>query len=423
METESAEVVFPDIGVSNPLAGSKGLETFLHDRTLLGLNNAYAISWKDLINEIALYVDQYHIYIRYNPFSDISKYIPLPQIKNQLDRFQKDRLIDPSGKPDNVHLHPVGVHYIPVYDYFRRLGEKHYRRVKSQLQSDAIRFDLMHAHFTWPQGYTGVRLKEDYGVPLVLTAHGFDIYELPFLDDAWKESITRVLNAADYIITVSRRNLRCIERLDVDTPVAVIPNGFSESKFYPRDPVECRRLLNLPPDRRIIFTAGNLVEVKGHAYLIEAMEKVVREQSDVLCVILGDGLLRDQLLALIQEKHLEDHVALAGRQPHHCIPIWMNACDLFVLPSLSEGNPMVLFETLGCGKPFIGSAVGGIPEVIQSEDYGMLLEPKDPDHIAAVILKALEKRWNAEEILQYARQFTWKSIARKTANIYRKCLS
>ncbi|MDI6877169.1 MAG: glycosyltransferase [Methanomicrobiales archaeon] len=418
-----AEEAFPNIGRTDRIPSDNGLEAFLHDCTLLGLNNAYAISWKDLINEIALYVDQYHIYIRYNPLSDLSKYIPLSPIKNHLDRFQKDRLIDPSGKPDNVHLHPVGVHYIPVCDYFRKLGEKHYRRVKRQVQSDGIRFDLMHAHFTWPQGYTGLRLKEDYGVPLVLTAHGFDIYELPFQDDAWRESITRVLNAADYIITVSRRNLGCIEHLDVDTPVAVIPNGFSESKFYPMDPVKCRRMLDLPQDKKIVFTAGNLVEVKGHAYLIEAMERVVRERSDVLCVIVGDGLLRDHLRALIQEKRLEDHVFLAGRQPHHRIPIWMNACDLFVLPSLSEGNPMVLFETMGCGKPFIGSAVGGIPEVIQSEDHGMLMEPKNSEQMAAVILKALDKRWNTEEILQYARQFTWKSIARKTATIYRKCLS
>ena len=63
-----------------------------------------------------------------------------------------------------------------------------------------------------------------------------------------------------------------------------------------------------------------------------------------------------------------DHVEFVGGKPHAEIPIWMNACDVFVLSSLSEGNPTVMFECVGCGKPFIGTKVGGIPEIIISDD-------------------------------------------------------
>lgn len=84
----------------------------------------------------------------------------------------------------------------------------------------------------------------------------------------------------------------------------------------------------------------------------------------------------------------------------------MNACDLFVLPSLSEGNPTVMFECLGCGKPFIGTKVGGIPEIIVSDDYGLLCEPANSEDLAEKILIALDKEWDEEKIRNYAKQFT-----------------
>ena len=77
----------------------------------------------------------------------------------------------------------------------------------------------------------------------------------------------------------------------------------------------------------------------------------------------------------------------------------MNACDLFVLPSLNEGNPTVMFEALGCGKPFVGTKVGGVPEVIASDDYGLLVEPADPEDLAEKILVALDREWDREAIL------------------------
>lgn len=76
----------------------------------------------------------------------------------------------------------------------------------------------------------------------------------------------------------------------------------------------------------------------------------------------------------------------------------MNACDVFILPSLSEGNPTVMFECLGCGKPFVGTKVGGIPEIINSEDYSLLCEPANPKELAEKILIALDKGWDNEKI-------------------------
>ena len=77
-----------------------------------------------------------------------------------------------------------------------------------------------------------------------------------------------------------------------------------------------------------------------------------------------------------------------------------------------------MFEALGCGKPFVGTNVGGIPEIIINTKYGILVEPKDVDGLAKAILRALEVEWDMNYILNYAKQFTWNKIAEKTLMVY-----
>lgn len=97
----------------------------------------------------------------------------------------------------------------------------------------------------------------------------------------------------------------------------------------------------------------------------------------------------------------------------------MNACDVFVLPSLNEGNPTVMFECLGCGKPFVGTKVGGIPEVITSNDYGLLVKPGNSQDLAKKIGFALNKIWDEDHIRNYAEQYCWENIAKQIQQVYR----
>ena len=120
--------------------------------------------------------------------------------------------------------------------------------------------------------------------------------------------------------------------------VQIIPNGFDQSKFYVKDQRECRMSLGLPTDKKIILTVGNLLTVKGHRYLIEAMEVIRSKRGDVICAIIGTGNLRQKLDDQIAQLNLRNEVILTGGRPHDEIPLWMNACDLFVPPSLNEGN-------------------------------------------------------------------------------------
>lgn len=376
----------------------------MEKNNLLILSNHYLTFVKDQVGALSASFDNIAALVRFNPARKL---------------FGYRSVVDISPTFPNVHVFTTRVLYLPLGRQYKNLGERHYHATDKAIRYNHLNFDLIHAHFTWSAGYAGARLKEEYDVPFVVTGHGYDIYSLPFKDDEWRAKIEYVLNTADHIITVSQSNLACIQKLDVSTPVTVIPNGFRSDLFYPRDPLKCRKALNLPLDKKILLTVGNLEPVKGQAHLVEAVQRIVRERKDILCVIVGAGKVRTALERQIRSLGLEDYILLAGGKPHDEIPLWMNACNLFALPSLSEGNPTVMFEALGCGKPFVGTKVGGVPEVIASDDYGLLVEPADPEDLAEKILVALDREWDQEKILEYARGFTWQNIRKQILNVYR----
>ena len=103
------------------------------------------------------------------------------------------------------------------------------------------------------------------------------------------------------------------------------------------------------------------------------------------------------------------------------MPIWINACDLFVLPSLDEGSPTVIPEAWGCGIPVVATAVGGVPELFQSNNIGILVEPRNSEDLASAILSALQTRWDSRCISDYAcLQYTWKCISNEIIDVYAK---
>jgi len=238
----------------------------------------------------------------------------------------------------------------------------------------------------------------------------------------YKKIFRFVVHRSKAFLVVSRKQIKnfemVMERNLIEEKVDIVFNGFDSELFKPMDRKEARSKLSLPPDKKIILNVANLVPVKGHKYLIEAIQKIVKVRDDVLVLIVGDGPLRRDLETQVKKLNLESYVKLVGAKPHHEIPLWMNAADLLVLPSLSEGNPTVMFEALGVGLPFVGTAVGGVPEIITSEDYGLLCPPKDPECLAEKILIALDKEWDREKIRKYAEQFTWDRIAKKTLEVY-----
>lgn len=389
------------------------------NKSLLFVSHSYSTFVKDQIEQVADHFSNLTVLARYNPFSEISNIFPI----HRLRPFRKASIIDLSDKPSNVNVIVTPIFYVPTDSGYKTLGDKHFKIVDRKIERDNIRFDLIHSHFLWSAGYVGAKLKEKYNVPFVVTAHGYDIYDLPFRDNEWKEKISYVLNSADCIITVSNSNLKCIRELNAKTPVHVIPNGFRSDLFYPQDSKECRTKLNLPPDRMILLSVGCVYdEVKGGKYLIEAIREIVKYRRDILCIIIGSGALKNKLQKQINKAGLEDYIIFTEGRPHDEIPIWMNACDVFVLPSLRESFGIVQIEAMACGKPIIATYNGGSEEIIISDDYGLLCEPANSKKLAEYILIALDKEWDNNKIKKYAEKFTWKNVVKEIMETYSKVL-
>jgi glycosyltransferase involved in cell wall biosynthesis len=386
----------------------------VEDHRLMVLSDHYLTFVKDQVELLAKTFAHTDVYVRYHPATEISRVLSIPRLKS----FRKDSLIDRTNLPGNVSIHPTPLFYLPCDHQFKRVGERYYNTVKNRLQRSGAYPDLVHAHFIWPNGFVGAMLKKEYGIPFVVTAHGYDIYDLPFRDAEWKERIEAILNAADVVITVSNSNRECVERLNVTAPVKVVPNGFRHDQFYPMGTETCRKTLNLPVDRKILLSVGNLVEVKGHTYLIDAMSEVVRERMDVLCLIVGRGELKHRLEKKISSLGLEQYVRLVGGKPHSEIPLWMNASNVFVLPSLRESFGIVQVEAMACGKPVVATKNGGSEEIVTPGKTGLLCDAADPQGLAESIVRAIDAPWDASAIADEVRPYSWASIGKEISWTY-----
>lgn len=343
------------------------------------------------------------------------KVIIIAPVLQSFGHLRKDRLCK-NYTYDNVEIYYPRCTYIPLFWLSKILIDNRLQVVERCIEEHHLDFDIIHAHFTWPFGYISVKLKEKYRKPVITTIHEngdwFDQeigMDHPLINAAW--------SGADALIRVNRKDVPVLKRYNEQ--VYTIPNGFSPA-FRPIDTIVARDRLGLPVDAKIIFTLGNLIKRKGFNYLINAMELICSQRGDMLCFIGGTGPERRGLQGQIDQLRLDEKVKLLGSVPADILPLWMNACDLFVLPSLNEGNPTVMFEALGCGKPFVGTRVGGVPEIITSDQYGLLVEPADPEDLAEKILVALDREWDRGAILAYVEQYTWEKIAREIMGVYAK---
>lgn len=183
-----------------------------------------------------------------------------------------------------------------------------------------------------------------------------------------------------------------------------------------------RKEWQISEDSVLIGTVGRLVPVKGHAILLEATRILRASMQDVTLVLVGDGPLRTDLEAHAKRLGLEKAVVFAGHQDQ--VYDFLNMMDIFVLPSLHEGIPMVVLEALALQRPVVASRVGGIPEVIAHDRSGKLVSPGDSSELALVLQELIDrpdiaKALGEEGRRRVEREFSASTMAERTADLYR----
>ena len=282
---------------------------------------------------------------------------------------------------------------------------------------------LFHCHWTISGlvAYGAARLRRR---PVVLTVRGSDLHLMQKGLIGWVNR--RTYRWMDRIIAVSEDIAGRLREAGVGPDkIRVVYNGV-DPRFHPRDPVDMRRRLGLPEGRFIVVFVGLIVPVKGVDVLVRALQLLDDER--LLCVLVGGGPLSDELQEESERAGMADRVLFCGAQPTADIPLWLNAADVLVLPSRSEGRPNVVLEAQACGVPVVATRVGGTPELIRDGETGLLVESGDAPALAAGLLRLMDDeacrrrlgRAGREAIL--ASDLTWEASARRVGEIYREVL-
>ena len=209
--------------------------------------------------------------------------------------------------------------------------------------------------------------------------------------------------------------------------ITIIPNGIDVSRFADAvDSSRVREELGIGPEKRIIGTIGRLTEQKGTEYLIRAFAGLARDIPDLALVVVGDGELRPGLERLASELGAGSSVVFAGIREE--IPEFVNLFDLFVLPSLWEGQPLTLLEAMAAGKPVIAADVGGNVEILRGGDLGVLVPPRNVGVLVDAMRRLLADRSLAQDLGRRSRahaasEFGASKMTRRYERVFDSLLS
>jgi teichuronic acid biosynthesis glycosyltransferase TuaC len=281
--------------------------------------------------------------------------------------------------------------------------------------------DLINAHWVFPDGVAALWVGKMLNKPVVLTGLGCDV-NLYSMMPLRRFQILKALQKAAHVTVVSNSMKKRIISMGISGErVDVIPNGINLKLFDVMERKRVRRFLDLPVESRIVLTIGSQDEVKGTKYLIEAFGMLRRRiKGPLLLILIGDGPLKESLMSMTENLNLNERVAFLGRKPHSEIPLWLNAADVFCLPSIREGHPNVVLEALACGVPVVASNVGGIPEMIH--DNGMLSPPADSTKLCDNLEFCLSNNWDRNAIRSTFGGFSWMACARMYFKSYRRAI-
>lgn len=324
-----------------------------------------------------------------------------------------------------------GVHVLhPRYPVTPKVGMRFYGRALELAVRPSLRrlrrafpFDVLEAHYLYPDGWAATRIGRRLGVPVVLWARGTDAHSYPEIP-AIRRAIRQALRGATRVAAVSSDLARRVEALEPSSrPVAVIPNGVDTSRFLPRDREEARRRLGIAQPGPILLVVGRLTAVKAHGLLLEALASLVGDgtvaREGVRLLVVGEGELRGALERQAGSLGIRECVRFTGEVDQKDLPDWYAAADLHCLPSLREGWPNVLMEAMACGVPSVASRVGGAPEILDGADLGCLVESGSAAAFADGVRAALARDWDRSGIAGRARDRSWERTAEKVEALLR----
>lgn len=282
--------------------------------------------------------------------------------------------------------------------------------------------DCIDAHFVYPDGFAAVLAGKLLKLPVVVSARGTDINLYPTIGRIRPMLQWTVRRAQGLIGVCSDLSKTMIELGAPAERVQTIGNGVDATRFHPVDHASARSYLGLPGGRKIVVAVGSLIPRKGYHLLIPAIAELKRRGLTVQLHIAGEGEARAALEKLIHDLALQQDVFLLGNVANYQLKYWYSAADVSCLASSREGWANVLLESMACGTPVVASRIWGTPEVVVSDELGILVE-QNSQALAEGLQSALQRRWDRARIAAFAQQRCWNVVAKEVEQWLMHCTS
>jgi len=363
--------------------------------------------------EHGVFVYQRMVHLAQRPLNTVQVVAPIPWAPPRISpaRYRRTRSIPRKERVGGLSvLHPrylllPGLS-MPMHGWFMFAGSRHLLR---NLHAEQ-RFDVIDAHYVYPDGFAAMLAGKMLGLPVVVSARGTDVNLFPQFKLIRPMIRWTLRNAIGGIgVCTPLRDAMVDLGLSINR-ATVIGNGVDLQRFTPLPREHARKHLAIQPDARVLVGVGALIPRKGFHLLIRAFAALTREVPKATLYIVGEGIQRRELETLVRELRLSDKVFLPGKCPNEELRAWYSAADVSCLTSSREGWPNVLLESLACGTPVVATAVWGVPEVISSPMLGTLVQPSVPA-IADGLKQALAACWDRDALVAHARSRTWRVVA------------
>jgi teichuronic acid biosynthesis glycosyltransferase TuaC len=279
-------------------------------------------------------------------------------------------------------------------------------------------FDLIDAHFAYPDGFAAVLLGRWFRRPACITLRGTIVQ--------WsKRPIGRglcnwAIRNAERVIAVAENLAQRARQGGVpEQRIATIANGVDGERFQLIDRAAARKRLVLPEEERLLVSVGHISPRKGFHRVIRALPRVIASCPDAcLAIVGGRGAEADnsaELHALAQELGLTERVRFVGAQTPERVALWLGAADTFVLASDFEGCPNVVMEAMACGRPVVATKVGDVERMVPSFAGILVDDPEDDAALAEAMRAALIRDWDSRRIRDHVSRHSWDAVAGQVA--------
>ena len=279
---------------------------------------------------------------------------------------------------------------------------------------------VIHAHAPLPCGHAAMLLSRELGIPFAVTVHGLDAFSAGDENSrfaGWRRRVsTKTFLAAGRVICVSERvRHEVLQGTRGKARTSVVFNGVDPVRFHPGP----------EPETPTILCVANLIPIKGHETLLQALASLKPDFPALRLDLVGDGPLLGRLKQIVSELNLGGAVRFLGRQPRLNVADAMRQCTVFALPSRYEGLGCVYLEAMSCAKPVIACRGQGIGDIIQHGRSGFLVGPDNPKELAIALALLLRDAGLRQRMGEVARQvvledLTLRHQAENLGRIYRE---